>query len=233
MCGRFVQVSSPDLLARTFNAVAVAADDHRPRHNVAPSSLVPAIIGGETRRLGQLEWGFIPSWARDPRAGPRPINARSEGAVESRLFGPAIRRQRCIVPVDAWYEWASVGGRKHPYLIRTCDRGPAPVAAIWSLWRSGEDPSTTRSTVALLTTAASGVAADVHDRMPLLVPVPLISDWLDPDPLATGDARALLETLSGRPPDLETAPVDPRVNDARIDEPTLSVPNGPIRSDRV
>jgi putative SOS response-associated peptidase YedK len=232
MCGRLVQVSSPELLVRAFGATSAISDEHRPRHNVAPSSRIPAIIERETRRLGDLEWGFIPSWASDPRAGPRPINARSEGVVASRLFGPAVRTHRCIAPVDAWYEWATVAGRKQPYLLRPSDREPAAVAAIWSMWRSEDEGTKPRGTIALLTTAARGVAADIHDRMPLLVPTALLQDWLDPTSLDPSDARALIEELAARPVDLEVAPVDTRVNDARFDDPTLSIPTGPFRSDR-
>jgi putative SOS response-associated peptidase YedK len=220
MCGRFVQTTSAQRLAILFDAVDATAGELRPRHNVAPSTPVPAVIHGDQRRLGLLRWGFVPSWARDPADGPRPINARSEGASESRLFGPALARRRCIVPIDAWYEWSDEDGARQPWLLRPVTEGPVSVAALWSTWRAGDaaPDAPPLGTVALLTTEARGPAATVHHRMPLMVPDTLLDDWLD---MSVQDGTALIGALRGVVPDVSVTRVSRRVNDVRNDDPDL------------
>ncbi|MFG0216784.1 SOS response-associated peptidase family protein [Brevibacillus porteri] len=37
---------------------------------IAPGQLIPAIISGPgKRRIGQLKWGLVPSWAQDEKSG--------------------------------------------------------------------------------------------------------------------------------------------------------------------
>ncbi len=221
MCGRFVQTSSPQRLALRFGATDTIGPDHAPRYNVAPSTPVPAIIAADGRRLGLLQWGFVPPWADSPNAGPRPINARSEGAATSRLFAPALARRRCIVPVDAWYEWTEVDGARQPWLLTPLDGEPVAVAALWSSWRAptSDDPEAPAlHTVALMTTDARGPAADVHHRMPLVVPDDRLEEWLAAD---TTQPQHLLSELVTRPAAVRVTMVSRRVNDVRNDDATL------------
>jgi putative SOS response-associated peptidase YedK len=220
MCGRFVQTSSSELLAARLRAVDATEGALAPRYNVAPSTAIPALIAADGRRLGVLQWGFVPSWTRDPDDGPRPINARVEGAATSRLFGPSLQRRRCVVPIDAWYEWTDEDGARQPWLMRPRPPRPVLVAALWSVWRAADAPADSRplATVALMTTEAHGPAAEVHHRMPLTVPEPLLDAWLDPT--APADP-GLLATLCGSAVDVETIRVSRRVNDVRNEGPAL------------
>jgi putative SOS response-associated peptidase YedK len=223
MCGRFVRTSSTELLAAHFSALDTTEGTLLPSSNVAPSSAVPAIIAAPGRRLGALQWGFVPSWARDPGAGPRPINARIEGAASSRLFGTSLRQRRCIVPIDAWYEWTDESGARQPWLLRPRSGLPVAVAALWSVWRPENAPpgSPPLATVALITTAAHGPAADVHHRMPLTVPEPLLGPWLD---TAAPADPGLLADLCTTAVDVEVLRVSRRVNDVRNGGPELLEP---------
>jgi len=224
VCGRFVQTSSPERLALRFGAVNTIADGLTPRYNVAPSTPIPAVLTADDRRLGLLRWGFVPPWADAPGSGPQPINARSEGAATSRLFGPALARRRCIVPVDAWFEWSHEGEARQPWLLRAEQDGPAAVAALWSIWCDRTSPAATPamlSTVALLTTAATGAAAEIHHRMPLTVPDGLLDDWLDPH---RNGAQDLLQLLAARALPVQITRVSRRVNDVRNDDADLLGP---------
>ncbi len=232
MCGRFVQTSTAERLALHFDAVDTITAPSPPRYNVAPSTPVPAVIDADGRRLGLLHWGFVPPWAEAPDSGPRPINARSEGAAASRLFGPALSRRRCVVPIDAWYEWTDEDGARQPWLLSpsspgTGDSAPVAVAALWSMWRGRTATSDadraapavpTLSTVALMTTEATGRAAEVHHRMPLLVPDDLMDDWLDP---RRTHAEDLLALLCARDVGVQVTKVSRRVNDVRNDDASL------------
>ena len=227
MCGRFVQTSPAERLAELFNAVDTIGDTMGPRYNVAPSTPIPAVIDAHGRRLGLLHWGFVPPWAGSPDSGPRPINARSEGAATSRLFSPSLSHRRCIVPVDAWYEWTNEDGARQPWLLTpepldSAAHRPVAVAALWSMWRGRSSaPEPPLSTVALMTTEATGRAAEVHHRMPLVVPDDLVGDWLDPARTGVEDLVALLRT---RDVAVQVTKVARRVNDVRNDDVTLLEP---------
>lgn len=223
VCGRFVQTTSADRLAARFAAVDTTAGALPPRYNVAPSTEVPAVVAVHGRRLGLLRWGFVPSWARSPDDGPRPINARVEGASSSRLFGQAFARRRCVVPVDAWYEWTEEDGARQPWLLRPDQDAPVAVAALWSSWRPPDAPpeSPALATVALITTEAHGPAATVHHRMPLIVPDRLLDGWLD---LSAPPTTSLVEELVAAPVGVTTLRVSRRVNDVRNEGPDLLTP---------
>ena len=223
MCGRFVQSSSPERLAALFRAADVTEHPVGARFNVAPTTPIPAVIDADGRRLGTLRWGFVPSWTRDPDDGPRPINARVEGAATSRLFSPSLTRRRCVVPVDGWYEWTDEDGARQPFLLRPASDAPLAVAALWSVWRAPDAPADAPplSTVALMTTEAHGSAADVHHRMPLIVPDELLDAWLD---LRTPAEEPLLRELAARPVPVDVVRVSRRVNDVRNDGPDLLEP---------
>lgn len=224
MCGRFVQTTSTQRLAEQFAATDTTGGALPPRFNVAPSTPIPVVIAADGRRLGTMRWGFVPSWSRDPDAGPRPINARVEGAAASRLFATALAGRRGVVPVDAWYEWTDEDGARQPWLLRPRADGPVAVAALWSTWRAPDaaPDAAPLATVALMTTEAGGEAATVHHRTPLLVPEALLDDWLAPGRCDDG----LLATLAATPPDVDVVRVSRRINDVRNEGPELCEPAG-------
>ena len=106
MCGRFTLSTPAEQVAATFTV----ADPQplSPRYNIAPSQVI-AVIGrkaDDTRRgLALLRWGLVPSWATDPNAGPKPINARAETILSKTTFREPFRRRRCLVPASGFYEW--------------------------------------------------------------------------------------------------------------------------------
>lgn len=224
MCGRFVSVSSTEVLAARFAVDEVVEAERRPSWNVAPSSRIDAILDhDDRRRLGRLRWGYVPAWSDDPERGLRPINARAEGAATSRLFRDSLARRRCVVPMDGWYEWRERegGGAKRAYLLAVDDDRPFAVAALRSVWRPRDTAGEPLHTVALVTTAATGAAAEVHDRMPLVVPDALLDDWLDED---AADPAGLLEALVHTGVDVRVTEVSTRVNRVGNDGPELALP---------
>jgi putative SOS response-associated peptidase YedK len=226
MCGRYLSLSSPDDLAERFQVDTVRLDPSKPRYNVAPSTSVPAVIEHEgERRLGSLRWGFVPRWAKQLKGSPKPINARVETVASNRMFGPAFKRHRCILPADGFYEWLDRGkGRsKQPFHIADPDGEPLAFAGIWSVWRDPEDEDAEPlATAAILTTEARGEMARIHDRMPLILPDTLWTDWL-----SSGEEEAphLLETITALgPPRLIATEITDRVNNVRNEGPELLEP---------
>ncbi len=104
MCGRYSLTADLGELARRFEF-----DGDRlafePAYNVAPTQDVLTVVGSEARRGGLMRWGLIPPWAESASIGSRMINARAETAAGKPAFRDALRRRRCLVAEDGFYEW--------------------------------------------------------------------------------------------------------------------------------
>ena len=122
MCGRYV-ITSPAAAVRALFAYT-EQPDFPPRHNVAPTEPVPVmrLVDG-SRSFALMRWGFIPAWVKDPRTFSLLINARGESVMEKPAFRNAMRRRRCLIPADGFYEWRA-GRPKRRYLVRPKIRRP-------------------------------------------------------------------------------------------------------------
>lgn len=224
MCGRYQSVSNPAKLAEHFAVTDIRVDDHRPRWNVAPTTDVLAIIDHDrSRRLGTLRWGFVPVWAKQLGGRGQPINARLETVATNRMFASSFQRRRCLLPADGFYEWQdrAEGRRKQPFHIADPDGAPLAFAGVWTSWRASEDQPPIAS-AAIITTAARGVMADIHERMPLILPPGLWDVWLDDDDDA---APHLVDTVTAlEPPALVATPISTRINNVRNNGPELLEP---------
>ena len=223
MCGRFTLTSTPEALAERFGLDAPPS--LAPRFNIAPGQQVLAVRarGDGTRRADSLRWGLVPPWS-SPGQGPPLINARSETAAERPAFRDAFRARRCIVPASGFYEWADLGGYRQPYWIAPPDGALFGIAGLWERW-TAPDGSRLES-CALLTTAANGRIAPLHDRMPAILAAAHYALWLDP----AQDVAALAALLAPLADDaLGLRPVSPRVNRIENDDPALldAVPEPP------
>ncbi len=185
MCGRFASTLPLDAIRALFRT-AGPAPNLAPSWNVAPAQDAMVLRRhpetGE-RRLDLLRWGLIPSWTKDLKAARKPINARSETAGSSGMFKAALGARRCLVPVDAFYEWRTMPDGKQPYAIARRDGSPLAFAGLWEGWRS-PDGEVVR-TFAILTTSANATMAQLHERMPVILEPDAWPTWLgeeDADP---------------------------------------------------
>lgn len=189
MCGRFVITSSPEAIRRLFG---YSDQPNLPaRYNIAPTQPVPVVLLDRgARRFMLMRWGFLPAWAKDPRKFGLVINARSESVIEKPAFKNAIRRRRCLIPADGYYEWHDVGARKRPLFVYPANGGPIAFAALWETWAgpNGEEVDT----VAIATTAASRDLAAFHPRMPVTIPPDAFDLWLDCTNVEVEAATSLL-----------------------------------------
>ena len=176
MCGRFVITSSPEALRRLFG---YGDQPNLPaRYNIAPTQPVPVVLAERGARKFQLmRWGFLPAWAKDPKKFGLVINARCETVTDKPAFRNAIRRRRCLIPADGYYEWHDLGARKRPLFVYPASREPIAFAALWETWcgPNGEEVDT----VAIVTTAASADLASFHPRMPVTIAPDAFNLWLD------------------------------------------------------
>ncbi len=195
----------------------------QPRYNIAPTQQVAAVLNDGSGRVTGLRWGLIPAWAKDASIGAKMINARSETAFEKPSFRNALRRRRCVVPIDGYYEWhrPSDGSPAIPYYIRFADDQPHAIAGLWERWT---DPAsgTNMASAAILTTRANASLAEIHDRMPVFLAPEDVSRWLDPKELSNQGAADLFEPFADGL--LAAHRVDRAVNRASSQGPQLIEP---------
>jgi putative SOS response-associated peptidase YedK len=219
MCGRYTLKTPVEELAEEFGFEASSVE-LPPNYNVAPTQEVAAILEeGGKRRLELLRWGLIPSWADDPSIGSRMINARSETAPEKPSFRRAFRERRCLIPADGFYEWQRTNGAKQPYYIRMKEGRPFAFAGLWESWKDDGGPEIRSCTI--LTTKPNALAAEIHDRMPVILPAGSYDAWLDPE---TGRDE-LYGLLAPYPEDeMEAYPVSRLVNSPQNNDPRCIEP---------
>jgi putative SOS response-associated peptidase YedK len=219
MCGRFAITLTPEAYRAAYGYEE--QPNFPPRYNVAPTQPIALVhADGPTRRFRLARWGFLPGWVKDPKAFPLVINARGETLLEKPTFRAALKRRRCIVLADGFYEWRREGKAKAPFLIRRTDRGPLHFAGLWETY--GDPQGGEIDTAAIVTTDANGIMSAVHDRMPALLDEAGVAAWLDVGGVEDRDAIRLVRPS----PDhwLDLVPVSPRVNNVRNDDPGVQEP---------
>ena len=209
MCGRYSLIADLGELARQFEFDGDWLT-FESAYNIAPTQEVLTVVGGETRRGGFMRWGLIPHWAKNASIGSRMINARAETVAEKPAFRDALRRRRCLVLADGFYEWQRTGGARRPMRIVMRSGEPFAFAGLWSVWR---DPNGNRIPLcAIITTAANDLLRPIHDRMPVILPRELEELWLD---RSIDDLGALGSVLNPYPDEeMEAFEVSTLVNSA-------------------
>ncbi len=225
MCGRFTSTTPASELAEFFEAETDLLDGNG-NYNVTPTSDIAVVrqdASGQ-RRLDLMFWGMVPSWAESPAIGSRLSNARSETVAVKPSFRSSFRRQRCLIPVDGFYEWVSVPERKkkQPVYITSTDGSPLAFAGIWATWRGKDEPQTADElrSCSIITGPPNELIAPLHDRMPMILPRHQWSLWLDPLNDRIDELHALLRPA----PEswLQWWPVSIAVNNARNRDASLT-----------
>jgi putative SOS response-associated peptidase YedK len=222
VCNRYRLTHSKQYLAARFQAADDEIED-RPRYNVAPTQPVLTVRkenGKKSRHFTNMRWGLIPSWAKDMSIGTRTLNARSETVTKRAAFRDSILTKRCLIPADGFYEWRKMGSVKQPYCFEVGEGEVFAFAGLWDRWRSPDGEIIESCTV--LTTGPNSVVADLHDRMPVIVPGEKYDLWLDPD---VNDFEAIRDIL--KPYDahlMRRYPVSMKLNNSRIDDAEYASP---------
>ncbi len=216
MCGRFTLRTPTPVLLKQFEIAT--APPLTARYNIAPTQDVAVIRlnprSGE-REIALLRWGLVPFWADDPGIGSRMINARSETAGTKPAFRQAMRKRRCFVLADGYYEWDG----KRPYWIRRADEAPFAMAGLWESWSGagGFHPDQPLESCTILTTDANTLTRDIHDRMPVILDRIPGEQWLDHTIDDPAELQPLLRPYNAKQMQLDL--VNSLVNNARNEDP--------------
>jgi putative SOS response-associated peptidase YedK len=222
MCGRITQKSGLNRLGLGLVTVNLVEPLYTlpPKYNGAPGQehwVIRQHPKTGERTLDRLWWGLIPYWCKDVGGGRKPINAKGETVAALPTFRDAYRRRRCLMPVDNFFEWKAIRGAKakQPFAIAMKSGKPFALAGIWENWQKPGSEEWVR-TFAVITTTANDLVADIHDRMPVIIPPEAYDRWLssiEPDPH---------DLLAPFPAELLTIwPISPRVNKPDNDDPAI------------
>jgi len=208
MCGRFIRTSPLDAIRSAFSATEGADVIVTPRYNICPGEDVLAVVqAGEARRVGWLTWGPF-------------INARAESIAERPAFRNAVRRRRCLIVADGFYEWQHRGRQRMPFLFRLRASGPFALAGVWERRVAPDGRSFPSCTI--LTTTPNEIVAPVHDRMPVVLAPESHARWLDPETTDPSALRDLLRPYAAG--GMSVHAVRPLVNSPRNDTPDCVTP---------
>lgn len=218
MCGRYRLTRKKEILAEHFG---IEPDENwQPRYNVAPAQDVTVIRQDpeQPKRVAStMRWGLIPFWSKDPKMGYKMINARCEGIEEKPAFKEALRKRRCLIPADGFYEWQKSGGTKKPFCFTMADDSLFAFAGIWERWKDPEGKWI--ETCSIITTTPNKLTEDVHDRMPVILHPEDYDLWLDPGFHDAATLTGLLKPYEAEA--MKRFEVSTRINSVENDDPDL------------
>lgn len=229
MCGRFTLRTPMNLLVQQFlfdaGPLPQPELELKPRYNVAPTQSSLVVRNNPKtgqREMAMLQWGLIPSWAKDTKVAYSTLNARAETLCEKPAFRTAFKKRRCLVVADGYYEWRKEGKKKLPVLYELPDHRPFAFAGLWeSWWGPGHQAAEPLESFTVVTTSANDLARQVHDRMPVILDPVDYAAWLDPQVTDADKLEYLLQPYEG---ELMTTDVDPIVNNVKNDSPQCVAP---------
>ena len=216
MCGRYRLSRRKQIVEEHFDS-ASWEEDWSPRYNIAPTQPVPVIRQHPkelVRQISMMKWGLIPHWAKDASGAASTINARSETAATKPAFRDPIRFRRCLIPADAFYEWARKGASKQPFCFEVREGELFAFAGLWDGWKNTEGQWI--RTCSILTTTPNAVTSTVHDRMPVILDPDSYDLWLDPGMQNVAAISELLKPYDAR--SMQCYPVSTRVNHVANDD---------------
>jgi putative SOS response-associated peptidase YedK len=201
MCGRFAQSKMEDALVEEYGITGAVPTSPLPASwNIAPTKEIYIVRNENShdRELGVASWGLIGSWYKDVASArasqSHAINARRESIFEKPTFRDAVRKRRCLVPADGYFEWATALGPyrpKQPFYISSPNNHPLSFAGIWNEWISPNGQLI--ESVAIVTCDSVGQLATIHSRMPVILPRDRWESWLDPSSQDPENVRKLME----------------------------------------
>lgn len=165
MCGRYTGYVDDSEELKTIYTLAKRSYPNTKfkEGEIFPTDTVPVIINNNTRLAAvPASWG-IPGYGSSKCI----INGRCETILERPTFRDSFLRHRCIVPTTGYYEWNSA---KQRFIFNLSGERVVYLGGIYNIY-----PDSLRFVI--LTVNATGEAASVHKRMPLVLTKDILRRW--------------------------------------------------------
>lgn len=189
MCFNYSINKDSDYIQDRFDAEFEDPDQFERIYHVSAFDAppLPVISNRSPNKINFFEWGLIPFWvknrdqAEDIRT--KTMNARSETLFEKPSFRTPIRKRRCLVIMDGFFEWREVGGTNFPHYIKMKDDSAFAIAGIWDSW-DDKETGEVRKTYSIVTAPANQLLEKIHNkkkRMPAILRKNDEKRWLSKD----------------------------------------------------
>jgi putative SOS response-associated peptidase YedK len=189
MCFDISFALKSDRLEERFDAEFESTEIYEPVYHVSAFTIphVPVITNEDARVIKMMKWGLVPFWVKDEKTAMdirlKTFNARAETLFEKPSFRTPIKKRRCLVLVDGFYEWREVKGKNYPHYIRMVDENPFAIAGIWDSWHNKETEEDYQA-FSVITTKANPLLEKIHNkkkRMPAILKRDYEKRWLSED----------------------------------------------------
>ena len=206
MCGRY-SISTKTV----FNTSHLVSNTNQFReienYNAYPTCVLPVLLYRDKKLLIEyLHWGLVPKWAED-REQFKPLNnARIETVEEKPSFRSLVKKYRCIIPADGYFEWKSTLNGKQPFYIKRKDNAP--------LYFGGLHQKNKDHEFTILTQESNSDLESIHHRMPLMLNEDQFNQFFDYDMSVGSLSRE--QSI-----ELDYYPVSKQVNSPKVNKPEL------------
>lgn len=235
MCGRYVVVSSVEVIEKRFQVKAPeVVPSLFPNYNVGPGALAPVICSDKPTELQFIQFGLTPSWAKkkmylfnaraegDANKENDPGYTGGKGIINKPSFRKPIRSQRCLIIADAFIEGTTNEGLDKPYVVYLKGRRPFALAGIWDVWANPETGELSRS-FAIITTVPNTLLQKIpHHRSPVILHERDERRWLKAEHL--NEITGMLEPYPAE--EMNAYPISNRIKNPRSNGRDLMDPIG-------
>jgi putative SOS response-associated peptidase YedK len=193
MCNRYQTAKDIERLRTIFaNAPANWFDETDKKYDTFyPKSNVPVVLMVEgAQKFMNFQWGIHPVWAKTK--SQLLTNSKCEEVLVKPTWKESFRRRRCLMPATAFYEPATVEGKKHQVRFELKSGSPFAFAGLWQKSHDGSEINC----CSLLTCEPNSIVGEIHGRMPVILPTELFEYYLKTPPEEVED---LLEILRPYP----------------------------------
>ncbi|HMP99057.1 MAG TPA: SOS response-associated peptidase [Cyclobacteriaceae bacterium] len=191
-------------------------DYYKPVYNAAPTQLLPIITAEHPEGISMFYWGIPPEQAKDKAVSTRLLHTKAEGFTEKAYLKRMLKKNRCIIPADGYYEWKASGKKSRiPYRVCLNNKEAFSFAGIWEEYETEEGDV---HTFTIITTLANASVAEMNDRMPVIFDKQQEKVWLDPN-TSESDLINLLKPIAAEK--LFSYTVSPRVNNTKNNDEAL------------
>ncbi|MBN2297587.1 MAG: SOS response-associated peptidase [Deltaproteobacteria bacterium] len=227
MCGRFIQISNPEKIKVKISELEISKETSyafTPRYNIAPTQNILTVLNHQVPKLVYTRWGLVPFWSKDISIGSRMINARCETLLEKASFRTPLRKNRCIIFADGFFEWKTTDKSKTPYFIHLKDSEPFALAGLWDQWTDRATGTNVVSST-IITTSPNDLIKDIHNRMPVILDPHDYQTWLSMENLPDNVLMACLKTYPSEK--MDSYEISRMVNSPANDNPEIIQPYAP------
>lgn len=172
----------------------------KPVKYAKPTELLPVVIAIDGKpTVMRMKWGFYTQGAKNANSVFRykTHTVRSEDVFKKAMFAKAVRSQRCLVPVDAFYEEVETKSGKKTFRITHENDKLFVLAGIHSTW--GDPDGKRWHMFSIVSTTANKDMRTITNRMPVILKSDMEAQWLDPN---VSDMNSLYDMMRPYTPGL-------------------------------